>query len=498
MSVDKARTSNSILSSIVGTNQSEFSAATKIDGSLMDEPPMLAMSPFYMDFVRTGLITISKGTLASLAGRTATLADGSEIRDIAAVVLATGFDPSPSISFLPQSILDILSHSASHPSLALGLGFHGTQHPSLPSLGFVGFYRSPYWGVMEMQARLLTRLWSATSDGALPPALKQALETDDSLRAILDLRADPGRVSQFPMGDYPFLMQEFGRALDIPLSPPLEQTPLLANGKSMDILTPARYSGVIGEGEGAEARAVEVAKNLASAHTTAVAGLAGARFVAGAVFRSLLGEWRIERDIVSQLPSHPSGRFVGTARFLLRDGTADGRPTTISSASPQQSQKEQEDQGQDLGLEYLYIEDGEFVAAGAGGMRFPATRRYVYRYDEARDVLSAWFVRVDDRARADYLFHELEFVVPSSEAEDRSVAAGEAGQVAGGGAAGSKKGEGGAGGWRATASHLCVEDLYDVEYEFNFRAVNLRDWRLGYRVKGPKKDYSISGVYKRP
>ena len=86
----------------------------------------------------------------------------------------------------------------------------------------------------------------------------------------------------------------------------------------------------------------------------------------------------------------------------------------------------------------------------------------------------------------------------SSEAEDRSVAAGEAGQVAGGGAAGSRKVEGGAGGWRATASHLCVEDLYDVEYEFNFRAVNLRDWRLGYRVKGPKKDYSISGVYKRP
>ena len=514
MTVDKARTFNSIYSSIVGTDQSEFSAATKIDGDLIDEPPMLAMSPFYMDFVRMGLITISKGSLASLLGRTATLADGSKITDIAAVVLATGFDPSPSISFLPKSVLDTLSHSASHPNLPLALGFHGTHHPSLPTLGFVGFYRSPYWGVMEMQARLIERIWSAASSStALSPALQQAFETDGSLRGTLALREEPQRVSQFPMGDYPFLMQEFGRALDIPISPPLGPTPPLANGKSMDILTPARYS-VAKE----DSRAEEVAKNLASTHATAITGLRDARFVAGAVFRSLLGEWRLERDITSRLPSHPSGRFIGTARFLLREGTADGRPASttnptntcpLTSATEQQPENGQnkEDGGkdQDLGLEYLYIEDGEFTAAGPGGMRFRATRRYVYRYDEGRDALSAWFVRVDDAARADYLFHELEFAVPSSEAVDPSAVASEAGRVPSGSGGGpppsTERRGGGKGpqrGWRARASHLCVEDLYDVHYEFNFRAVNLRDWSLGYTVKGPKKDYSIQGVYTRP
>ncbi|RYP55606.1 hypothetical protein DL769_010114 [Monosporascus sp. CRB-8-3] len=470
-------------SSVLGTDQSEFSEATKVDGSRMDEPPFLAMSDHYMDFARSGLITITKGKLASLSGRTATLAGSNEeITDIAAVVLATGFDPSPSISFLPVGVLETLSHSPSHPNLPLALAFHGTHHPSLPTLGFVGFYRSPYWGVMEMQARFLAQLWTTPTPS---PALGHALETDDSIRRTLALRSDP-RASQFPMGDYAFLMQEFARALGMTASPPLE-TPPLANGRGMDILTPARYCEARGDGR----RAAEATRSLAQTQETAVAALGGARFVARAVFRSLLGEWGLERDIVSRLPSHPSGRFVGTARFLLRAGTADGRHGT--------------DPDLDLGLEYLYVEDGEFSASN--GMRFRATRRYVYRYDEARDRLSVWFARPDDPARADYLFHELEFAVPSSEAGAR---AGEGLEDAPGlqketakelGTEGGRAGEGTEGeqrGWQATASHLCVEDLYDVRYEFAFRAVNLRDWRIAYRVKGPKKDYTIEGMYTRP
>ncbi|RYP08635.1 hypothetical protein DL764_001763 [Monosporascus ibericus] len=484
ISVDAARAFNSIYSSVLGTDQSEFSEATKLEGSLMDEPPFLAMSDNYMDFARSGLITITKGKLASISGRTATLAGSNEeITDIAAVVLATGFDPSPSISFLPTGVLDTLSHSPSHPNLPVALAFHGTHHPSLPTLGFVGFYRSPYWGVMEMQARFLAQLWAAPTPS---PALRHALEMDDSIRRTLALRSDP-RASQFPMGDYAFLMQEFARALGVTASPPLE-TPPLANGRGMDILTPARYCQARDDGP----RAAEATRNLAQTQETAVAALGGARFVARAVFRSLLGEWSLERDIVSRLPSHPSGRFVGTARFLLRAGTADGRPGTDPDA--------------DLGLEYLYVEDGEFSASN--GMRFRATRRYVYRYDEARDRLSVWFARPDDPARADYLFHELDFVVPSSEPGPRAAqglenAAGLQKETAKeleteGGRAGEGTEEGEQRGWRATASHLCVEDLYDVHYEFAFRAVNLRDWRIAYTVKGPKKDYTIDGVYKRP
>lgn len=464
---------NTIFQSVLGTDQSDFSAETKIDGDLVDEQPFVAMSSYYMDFVRSGLIKISTGKMSSIFGNVATLSPTNEqISDIAAVILATGFDPSPSLSFLPQSVLEAISHSPSHPNLPVALAFHGTHLPSLPTLGFVGLYRSPYWGVMEMQARFVAHLWMNPS---LSTELQQALADDDSIARTLALRVDP-RTSQFPMGDYTFLMQEFARALDISIAP-TGDTPLLANGKAMDILTPARYAYPAAQSGKAQE---EVAKNLRATHDTAIAGLSHARFVAGAVFRSLLGEWRLERDLTSRLPSHPSGRFVGTARFLLREGTLDGRPHSHGAKSEL-----------GLGLEYLYVEDGVFTARDTPGLSFRATRRYVWRYEEERDRLSVWFARTDDPARADYLFHEVEFLAPAD--EEAMAAADGTGAAADAKVISKEKKRG----WLARASHLCVEDLYDVNYEFHFRAVNLREWKLAYSVRGPKKDYTINGVYRR-
>lgn len=454
ISVETARVLNSLYRTALGTNQSEFSSETKIDGGLLDEQPFLAMSQHYMDFVRSGLIKVRKGKVSSLSGNTAVISTNEQISDIAAVVLATGFDPSPSLSFLPTSILKTISHSPSHPNLPVALAFHGTHHPSIPTLGFVGMYRSPYWGVIEMQARFIAQLWTNPQS----PSIKEVLAADDSIARTISLRTDP-RTSQFPMGDYAFLMQDFARVLSIPILP-FKDTPPLGNGKSMDILTPARYPN----SPPSKPQNEEVTTNLRGTHETAIAGLSHARFVAGAVFRSLLGEWKLSRDLNSRLPSHPSGRFSGVARFHLREGTTDGLPNSRVSEA---------EAGLGLGLEYLYEEDGTFTARDNPGLSFRATRRYVWRYDELADKLSVWFARTDDQTRADYLFHEVEFKVPSSDEAD------------------------GERGWLAKASHLCIEDLYDVHYEFNFNAVNLKEWKLGYTVNGPKKDYTIDGYYTR-
>ncbi|KAI0200394.1 hypothetical protein F4808DRAFT_169716 [Astrocystis sublimbata] len=487
LSLEAARKFNSIYQTVVGTDQSVFSPETKIAGELLDEPPFLAVGSQYMDFVRSRLIKLVRGRLIKFGGTVATVSTNNSevsIPGVAAVIVATGFDPTPSISFLPSSILEALSHSPAHPNLPVALAFHGTHHPTLPTLGFVGFYRSPYWGIMEMQARFVTRLFQEHAEGTISlrsPSFEAALANDDSVQRTLSLRVDP-RCSQFPMGDYAFLMQEFATALDLPISSPFGTTPSLANGRPMDILTPARY---ISPGA-SDAQRAQAARSLESTHSTAVAGLTGRSYIAGAIFRSLLGEWDLDRELVSKLPSHPSGRFVGTAKFFLRSGTADGREHKFSNNSKDDS---------DVGLEYLYIEDGEFMAAGTQ-MRFRATRRYVWRYDEASDRLSVWFARTDDQSRADYLFHELEFIPPPSLTGDvgnveqtRIVANNKQEKL--------KQLSGDDDGWRAKASHLCIEDLYDVHYEFEFKAVNLREWKLGYSVHGPKKDYTINGTYRR-
>ncbi|KAM0277838.1 hypothetical protein ACHAQH_005542 [Verticillium albo-atrum] len=468
ISPETAKMVHGIFHNAVGQDQSQFSESIAVKGDLTTEPPYLAMSEYYTEFVRSGLITASRGKLQAMDGTTATVTpSGERVDDVAAVVLATGFDPSPCVSFLPESVLKSLQHSPQHRDLPLALGFHGTQHRDLPTLGFVGFYRSPYWGVMEMQARFLAALWTPESLATPPPGLAAAVQSDTCEKRILDLRDDP-RCSQFPFGDYAFIMQEMATALEIPMSPPVQPpTPTLPhNNLPMDILTSSRYLSPLAD----EQAKNENAKVLQYTNEVATTALTSSRFVAHAVFRSLLGTWRLERSLDSKLPSHPSGHFSGTARFLLRDATTDGLQCASSSDKVVPSPTDAGDPGQ----EYLYVEEGEFKASN--GLVFQARRRYIWRYDEGRDSISVWFVRTDDDKRADYLFHEVEFEARGADGAD---------------------GADDGGPWRAKAGHLCIDDFYNVAYEFAFAAVNLREWAIGYAVQGPKKDYAIRGVYRR-
>lgn len=486
--VEAAKNTHGIYQGVLGTDQSEFSPLLAPTPEAREDPPYLAVSDWYMEFVRSGLITLSQGKLASVSGTAVTISSTSSesetttVDDIAAIVLATGFEAAPSLSYLPTAIQRTLAIEPSNLGNTLLLGFHGTHHPDLPNLGFVGFYRSPYWGVMEMQARFLVELWTQQQRGQLSPSMQKALAEDACIENFAALRQDP-RPPQFPMGDYSFLMQELAAALDLEISLPVGETPALPhNGQPMDILTPARYMPK----DASPAEKAEADASLRQTHETALAGLTSGKFVARAVFRSLLGEWQLERDLVSKLPSHPTGHWSGTAKFLLRQGTKDGRQCAREEVGADNSEDDDAAaDDEDPGLEYLYIEEGEFKTTT--GISFPATRRYIWRYDEATDKLSVWFVRTGDKfnrkdprrdeeqMRADYLFHEVEFVVP----EDYW------------GGDENKKG------WEARAGHLCVEDFYDVKYEFMFNAISLREWRLAYTVKGPQKDYTIDGTYRR-
>jgi hypothetical protein len=61
---------------------------------------------------------------------------------------------------------------------------------------------------MEMQARLLGKLWSGDEKAA------DALKDDTTIDEMMKLRGDPRR-AQFPMGDYAYLMESFSEILRI-------------------------------------------------------------------------------------------------------------------------------------------------------------------------------------------------------------------------------------------------------------------------------------------
>lgn len=435
-----------------------------------------AISDFYLDFVRSGAISVSSGRLQSLSGRVASVvplrtSTDTEIKDVAAVVLATGFEATSSVSYLPAAVLEILQTAPGDLNDTFALAFHNTYHPAVPNLGFVGFYRAPYWGVMEGQARFVAELLAAggPSSPSLRPAMRKAVEEDTGIEDTLRVRAAPGSLQpQFPMANCVAIVDRLAKTLGVPR---LSHTRVLpkAGPNPMDIITPARYLSKRATAEqSAESRASLQALEMAVGDDTG-----RRKFVARAVFRSLLGTWRLQREVASKLATHPSGQFTGTAEFLLRQGTREGRAGGFAADVAADG---------DPGLEYLYVERGTFKARD--GTWFPATQRYVWRWDDEKDAISVWFVKPDDRKRVDYLFHEVKFQ-PAVNYE-----------------ANSDSGDSGCGmplfgGWPAKGKHLCVEDMYDVEYLFTFKQVVLERIQLDYYVKGPKKDYTLTGWYSR-
>jgi hypothetical protein len=310
----------------IGTDQTDLSTDISMTGGVRSEPPLLACSDHYTEFVRHKKIKTLTGKVTRASLNTIEIADGSgntqTISDIAAIVCATGFDASASLSFLPVDILEILKFSPDSDAFPLALNVHSTVNRKIPSLGFVGFYRSPYWGVMEMQARFLSALWSGDSKSV------KALEDDATIDAMLKLRRDPRR-AQFPMGDYAYLMESFASILSITRQEP----PSSPSNTKAGIVLPPRYlpSSASPSSQHEAKLSLEIIDRILSSSASQ------GKFVARAVFRALQGIWHLDRKINSRLETFPSGSLNGTASFLPRSPTEEGKE-----------------------MEYLYFEEGEF------------------------------------------------------------------------------------------------------------------------------------------
>ena len=163
-----------------------------------------------------------------------------------------------------------------------------------------------------------------------------------------------------------------------------------------------------------------------------------------AIFAGLKGDWKLVRSLKSAISAYPSGTFDGLATFRERI------PTDPA-----------------FDAEYLYLENGHFKTQQ--GFTLSATRRYVYRYQQDSNQISAWFVKSEDGITVDYLFHVLE--LPTTTPETESIS--------------------------AKAHHLCNEDNYWVQYIFLHHNSSLNGLNVNYVVKGPNKDYTADATYRR-
>lgn len=343
------------------------------------------------------------------------------------IIEATGYETN--LDFLDDDVKQLISHDKSCPRVPLLLSRGSILAPEIPTIGFVGFYEGPYWSVMELQARLIAEIWTREEQQPGVRDKEDKLYQNSEAKEMRQaLKAKSLQVPQFWMADYVGLVEELARRT----SSKRNDSPF---GDAQGPAFPSRY---IDSTDVDATAVVNEVTDIIQASTS------NAKFVAAAVFRGMQGMWTLNRKIDTRKATSPGGSFSGTAHFHPREPTGDA-----------------------YSAEYLYIEQGTF--AMDNGLTFPASRRYIYRYNESTDKITAWFAD-EDGEHVGAFFNMWEFSPPSPPHE----------------------------GWVAKGYHWCDPDKYRNICEFMFKGASLQTFDITYEVEGPNKDYSHHSRYARP
>ncbi len=429
----------------------------------MSSPPWVTISDTYANFLKEKKAEIVIGhvtgaDIASDARITLTLTPNSSVETITevdAIISCTGYTPSLD-KFLSPEILHAMEYSMASPLNSdvtflpailpqqMFLYSTGLPHPATTTIGFVGMYKGPYFGVIELQARYLAALFA----GELEWPEQETLSKDaEAMRSIRRSR-ERGRIEddsnkerkQWSWGDYMGVMKGLAEKLGVVEGTPFSTNNLSASPSKSEIdpIIAAHFSG----------------QNMSQGASKSVHALKEAvdsSFLPVSVFRALHGSWKVHRKIVSHLADVPGGVFEGTANFLPR-------------------------RSEEYDYDYLYSELGTFTLSNNPEMKLDAKKRYIYRYEEDREVVSVWFVQGDGWT-ADNLFHEVTdfdgIVAPTTSRSAPVRASG--------------------------TRHLCGPDSYNTSYHFSFlnSGPELESFSIRYKVEGPRKNYISEATYER-
>ncbi|MFA7275203.1 MAG: NAD(P)-binding domain-containing protein [Pseudobdellovibrionaceae bacterium] len=178
-------------------------------------PAYVAISDDYKDLVKAGNIHVVRDHVSQFEdGHFLRLGNGKK-RATDHVVLATGFKSN--LDFLDVDVLKKLSYDDDDQFMPLLLA-DATWPAETDGLGFVGMYRGPYFGVMELQARWVAGVFSGDIKSPSADELAKGVKEAEALR---QLKHRP----QFPYGDYVALADGLARKVgcfpDVPQDDPL-------------------------------------------------------------------------------------------------------------------------------------------------------------------------------------------------------------------------------------------------------------------------------------
>lgn len=187
------------------SNQATTAKELKVPEKDYHNPPYVVISDGYLKSVQDKKIQLKPGRVVAIKGDKVLLEDQSAIKVDTAIV-CSGF-----FTRLPFFCKDQMNHLGYQPSCQFQpLLMHKTMfHPKLPNCAFIGMYRGPYFGIIELQAR-----WASMAFAKPNEYYPSKEEMEKGLKEQEILRSLSPR-PQFPQGNYVGLADTIAKKIGV-------------------------------------------------------------------------------------------------------------------------------------------------------------------------------------------------------------------------------------------------------------------------------------------
>ena len=174
------------------SRQGEISEKLAISLEEYTSYPFALISDTYLDQVEANRVSIYNSRVVAVEESGVLLEDGSKI-EADSIIFCTGF--STYLPYFEESLLKEMEFEENDQFQPLLL-HEGVFHPKLPNMAFIGMYRGPYFGIMELQSR-----WACMAFADKEQYYPTSVELEKGMKEERRLRNLNPR-PQFPHGDY--------------------------------------------------------------------------------------------------------------------------------------------------------------------------------------------------------------------------------------------------------------------------------------------------------